>query len=60
MKNCSGKTYILLTHLTGGHKIVSSADELADIFKSIDEYIDLKDETALNFFLNTNRNCVYI
>jgi hypothetical protein len=29
------------------HKIVSSADELADIFKSIDEYIDLKEETAL-------------
>jgi len=31
----------------GEHKIVSSVEELADIFKSIDEYIDLKEEVAL-------------
>jgi len=31
----------------GANKIVSSVDELADIFKSIDEYIDLKEEAAL-------------
>jgi hypothetical protein len=32
---------------SGERRIVSSTEELADLFKSIDEYIDLREEAAL-------------